>query len=371
MSALADAARECQRCFVCYEALAQQRLAAELESLQGLLGVLPELQERFDVQRNAAATNGAFLRGLFDSLGMPKVETNSADFDAASAIAWVNGTLTQLKREWTEAGLEERQHTFGPVIDALERLLPVSDTAAPPRVLVPGAGLSRLPWELSLRGYDAMGVERAMSMLLVGRYIFEVLLPTTTTAAFCPFAHECTGPCNVRRAQHLSRVLEAPGADAAAASAAASTVSAVRPARTIAGDFNVFATIPESRGTWDAVASVFYVDACGDIIGAANAAHAALKPSGLWLCCGPLEYDGSFNAHASAVRLCGDELLLLVQRIGFEILEQRDVPCEYTADAESMLRMRFECLFFVARKKVVAVEVGEEAVAAPAAAAIT
>ena len=62
---------------------------------------------------------------------------------------------------------------------------------------------------------------------------------------------------------------------------------------------------------------------------------------------------------------------MLLSILIVEILEQRDVPCEYTADAESMLRMRFECLFFLARKKVVAVEVGEEAVAAPAAAAIT
>ena len=39
--------------------------------------------------------------------------------------------------------------------------------------------------------------------------------------------------------------------------------------------------------------------------------------------------------------------------MGFDILESRDVPCEYESDTLSMLRMKFECLFIVARKRVV------------------
>ena len=40
-----------------------------------------------------------------------------------------------------------------------------------------------------------VGVERAMTMLLFGRYVLEVLLPARRSAKFCPCAHEAAGPC--------------------------------------------------------------------------------------------------------------------------------------------------------------------------------
>ena len=70
----------------------------------------------------------------------------------------------------------------------------------------------------------------------------------------------------------------------------------------------------------------------------------------MWVCSGPLEYDGTGGMHGASLRLCGDELLLLVRRSGFEILEEADRECDYTSDELSMLRMRFAALFFVARK---------------------
>ena len=123
--------------------------------------------------------------------------------------------------------------------------------------------------------------------------------------------------------------------------------------RVIAGDFETLSAREEHIGVWDGVAMCFYIDACGDAIGAAKAARTTLREGGVLVCCGPLEYDGNSNGHsdAMALRLCGDEFLLLLERMGFEILEQRDVPCEYESDTVSMLRMTFECLFIVARKK--------------------
>jgi hypothetical protein len=51
------------------------------------------------------------------------------------------------------------------------------------------------------------------------------------------------------------------------------------------------------------------------------------------------------------VRLCGDELLLLLRRRGFEVLESHSQPCSYTEDPLSILRQEFLSLFFVARKR--------------------
>ena len=58
-----------------------------------------------------------------------------------------------------------------------------------------------------------------------------------------------------------------------------------------------------------------------------------------------------FAPWQARVRLCGDELLLLLRRRGFEVLESHSQPCSYTEDPLSILRQEFLSLFFVARKR--------------------
>lgn len=65
-------------------------------------------------------------------------------------------------------------------------------------------------------------------------------------------------------------------------------------------------------------------------------------------------YEGTAGAHAIGgrkLRLCANEVLLLLARRGFEVLESRvGEECQYTQDPASMLQHVFGCLYFVARK---------------------
>jgi len=102
------------------------------------------------------------------------------------------------------------------------------------------------------------------------------------------------------------------------------------------------------------VLTCFFIDACGDVVGAIESVHAQLRPGGVWVNCGPLEYEGTAGGHTflgPTLRLCADEVLLLLSRRGFEVLES-DVnqACPYTLDTRSMLQHSFGCLYFVARK---------------------
>ena len=98
------------------------------------------------------------------------------------------------------------------------------------------------------------------------------------------------------------------------------------------------------------VISIFYLDACGTILSAIDASRQALRPGGLWISIGPLEFNGTDGGHAGGMRLSGDELLALICARGFEMVEVRDVPCAYTQDQRSMLHQQFDCLMFVARR---------------------
>ena len=170
-------------------------------------------------------------------------------------------------------------------------------------MLVPGAGLGRLAWDLALRGYQCLGIERAMTMLLTGAFVVEFLLPNGRSLDICPFVHASSGPNNVADSKHLSRRVNVP--DSAALEAARSTgadVSIQTAFRMCAADFGRLAFEEAHTSTWDAVLFCFYIDACGDVVSAVDAAYNALRAGGLLISCGPLEYDGTDGGHN--VRSC-------------------------------------------------------------------
>ena len=209
--------------------------------------------------------------------------SNTADDPGAT-----HALLTQLKREWSAEGAAERAQCFGSAIDALKRHLPITaNSPTPVNVLVPGAGLGRLNWELSLAGYTSLGIERAMTMWMVEEFVMKALLPSGKSLPVCPFAHEYSaGPTNVRQASHLSRQVMVPdpealsqaadraavalssSASATSAASAASATSAssappIAPSRVIPGDFTQFCMLPDESAKWEAVISCFYIDASG------------------------------------------------------------------------------------------------------------
>lgn len=385
---LEDALRACGGILVGYEALAKRNVISFMRQSHPLvLRVVPEIKDRIRVQLKAIETNKAFFEGMVSSM-LPQLDLKSIDMSQDDGGGTTSGLLTQLRREWSAEGALERTHCFDAALAALERHMPSASPAATtqgdgggsdgaphkrPRVLVPGAGLSRLNFELKLRGYEPLGVERACSFLLAADYMLR-LLKSGQSFPICPHAHESgIGPTNVADGRaDLGREMSVPDGDALSrASTSALGGEASLPdlfaSSTIPGDFSSLTTQPAHRGQWDAVVSCFYIDASGDVVDAAEATRRALRPGGLWVCVGPLEYEGSNGGHRleGAMRLCADELLLFVERRGFEILEKRFTPCDYTSDDNSMLRIGFNCLHFVARRVADTPEDLTEATATP------
>ena len=321
-----------------------------------LKALLPEVCQRFQKQREAIIVNQQFFRGLLEAAGLVDHEEDGYQgggeaFDDPGSIAAI---LTQLKREWSADGHAERQQCFETCLEALKQHLPVkAGEVARSRVLVAGAGLGRANFEVACCGYDTLGLERAMTMYMTSQYVLGSLLPSGSQVTICPYAHEISpGPNNVRLSEHLSRTTSVPD-ESALALVKTREASTTGDLRILPGDFNSFCALEREHGRWDACLSIFYVDASGDALEATMATRAVLKPGGLWICCGPLEFDGGGGEHRSegALRLCGDELLLFVSRSGFDLLEVRDMACGYTGDPLSMLQTGFKAIFFVARKQ--------------------
>jgi carnosine N-methyltransferase len=101
----------------------------------------------------------------------------SAGYVPESDMEKLQSTLKQFVREWGSDGAHERSQAHGPMLEALEQLCPArrGPGEAPARVLVPGAGLGRLAWEVARRGYQAQGSEFSYFMLIAGNFILNRL----------------------------------------------------------------------------------------------------------------------------------------------------------------------------------------------------
>ncbi|OAA64498.1 methyltransferase family [Niveomyces insectorum RCEF 264] len=296
-------------------------------------------------------------------------------------------TLRQFYRDWSAEGAAERERSYGPVLRILaeeraRRRQQQQQTRhggddAQFKVLVPGAGLGRLVFDLCCAGYEAEGNEISYHQLLASSYILNFTQRAGQHAVY-PWVHSFSN--HRSRANHLRayRVPDVhPGqtvANAAAAAAADGSVGSVGSMSMCAADFLCLYSDDEHAAVYDAVACVFFLDTAPNLIRYLETIRHCLKPGGLVINVGPLLWhfesnapgnhgrdedgDGEHDAASSSgiadpgsFELTDDEVMALVERLGFAV-ETRVTNLEtpYIHDEESMLQTVYKSSFWVARK---------------------
>ena len=133
----------------------------------------------------------AILHSGLQSFGIPTLQPpKSKDekdpngwrgFATSSDLDKARSTLRQFYRDWSTEGAVEREACHGPIIRALQKERQTR-SGSRLRVLVPGAGLGRLVFELCREGFDSEGNEISFHQLLASSYILN----------FCPAANNHT-----------------------------------------------------------------------------------------------------------------------------------------------------------------------------------
>lgn len=87
----------------------------------------------------------------------------------------VQSTLKQFVRDWSEDGRQERRQCYDPILDELESIYGnlTSIQRSRTKVLVPGAGLGRLAYEIASRGFVCQGNEFSLYMLMGSNYVLN------------------------------------------------------------------------------------------------------------------------------------------------------------------------------------------------------
>ncbi|KAG2747326.1 N2227-domain-containing protein [Suillus brevipes Sb2] len=262
----------------------------------------------------------------------------------------LRSTLKQFVRDWSQEGQEERETCYTPMKDAL--VAHFSDKPSPQsrqniRVLVPGAGLGRLAYDVANLGFACQGNEFSHYMLLAS---YLILNRTDAIGQYTiyPYVHSFS---NLPDREAMLRPVEIPDVLPSALPAGSSF-------SLVAGDFEeIYGTeyeegdLEPQAGQWDAVLTCFFIDTAKNIINYLRIIHRILAPGGVWINVGPLLWHFENNTtNDPSIELDLEELKMLARKIGFVISDERTIDTTYTSNSRSMLGYVYKTAFWTATK---------------------
>lgn len=299
-------------------------------------------------------------------------------YATSADLGKANSTIRQFYRDWSAEGHCEREVCYQPVIEDLRQSfngrLP-SDV----KVLVPGAGLGRLVFDLCMAGFSAEGNEISYHQLLASSWVLNHTQRKGEHALY-PFALHFS---NLKsRTQQLRKVMIPdvhPGTAMAERKSGGGAGSVDVPLGSMnmsAADFLILYGGPSQNEAFDAVATVFFIDTAPNLIRYIETIHNCLKPGGLWINIGPLLWHFEDRSSAGTdggkprdetddpeqefqgigepggMELTEEEIFQLLETMGFKIQKHVEPSheCGYIQDRDSMLRNVYRPSHWVAVK---------------------
>ncbi|KAG2129167.1 N2227-domain-containing protein [Suillus bovinus] len=258
----------------------------------------------------------------------------------------LRSTLKQFVRDWSQEGKEERDTCYTPIKDAL--VAHFSDKPSPElrqniRVLVPGAGLGRLAYDVANLGFACQGNEFSHYMLLAS---YLILNRTDAIGQYTiyPYVHSFS---NLPDREAMLRPVKIPDVLPSALPAGSNFPWL----REIYGTEYEEGNFEPQAGQWDAVLTCFFIDTAKNIVNYLRIIHRILAPGGVWINMGPLLWHFENNAtNDPSIELDLEEVKMLARKIGFVISDERTIDTTYTSNSRSMLGYVYKTAFWTATK---------------------
>lgn len=294
--------------------------------------------------------------------------------DAAkpSDIDKARSTIRQLYRDWSHDGAAERKACYDPAIQDVVKAFWHSPSKHDIRILVPGAGLGRLVFELCRRGYTVEGNEISYHQLIASNW---VLNHTITGQQFdlYPFALDFS---NVISREHQLKKVKVPDVYPGSALEdvfGKTTANAADRMSMTAADFLLLYGDEDHKDMFNAVVTVYFIDTAPNLIRYIETIRNCLRDGGFWINSGPLLWHFADRApseehHSKRIEvpcaktgiaepggfeLSDEEVLILVEKMGFDIEkhEIRNDGLGYIQNPESMLQNVYRTSHWIAKKR--------------------
>ena len=310
--------------------------------------LLPDFLTDIDKHRKAIDDNYKVLTSIVDHTDHMFTNADHAPGQAGRDVvnpltgedmSKVRTTLTQLVRDWAEEGKEERNSTYKLILDELEQLYPkhIADRSKV-SVLVPGAGLGRLMFEIAKAGFSCQGNEFSLYMLFASNFILNRCNESDCITIY-PWVHQF---CNVLSDGDPIRPVKIPDVNPHDLPQGSNFSMA-------AGDFLEVYT---ERNEWSCVATCFFIDTAHNVIAYIEKIYDILKPGGYWINLGPLLYHFADIPGEISLELSYEKLKkIIIEDFKFVLLkEDLGIKSGYIQNPNSLLKMTYESIFFVVQK---------------------
>jgi len=333
------------------------------------------LDSKFRILRKAVAANQMFLNEIIRMCPRRTIASYDGNQIEPPGLTSLEGNMDKviglfhiLARDWSKIGEKQRNESYGYILGELERWLPVTpENRNLQRVLIPGAGTGRLMLETFARGYYTQGNDFCWQVLMASQFILNSSLSPNCFLIF-PFIDD---PNNKWTANDLLQCVPIPDINIEAIVKEAQNSSTMVPKNSskrhqqphisvTAGEWlHLYADNKKEFAQWDSILTCFFLDTASNPIAYLQAIYRLLRPGGIWINFGPLQYhwkenyvdDSSDSRYRESLELSMDEILHVCERLGFEIVNgPHSKPCSYANQANSMAPNAYNAAFFTMRK---------------------
>ncbi|KAI9260802.1 N2227-like protein-domain-containing protein [Sporodiniella umbellata] len=252
-------------------------------------------------------------------------------------------TMRQFVRDWSKEGAHERKATYDPIILELNEIY--KDVSVEERgkinVLVPGAGLGRLAFDIAKEGFSCQGNEFSYYMLFGSHFILNRVEKANQYDIF-PFIHSFS---NIKTDEKQLEPITIPDI-------LPTNLPSTVDFSMVAGDFvEIYGQRESNFGAWDVIVTCYFIDTASNILEYLEVIHKALKKNGVWINTGPLLYHfDDVIAGKCSIELSLCQVKEAARKIGFEFKKESSVSTTYTSNLNGMSSYVYECATWTAVK---------------------
>lgn len=250
--------------------------------------------------------------------------------------------LLAIVRDWSDDGASERDIVYTKIVDSVvEAAMDAVSTGAVDQkkdfgVLVVGAGVGRLSWEIARDGFYVQGVESSYLLLFWANYVLNGEVGGQSGMHLYPWAHH-TGM--VEDVNEQCKEVTFPDCKVREVGSGNFTM--------VAGEF---LDLYNEDGGWDCVVTCFYLESCHSIISVVRRVAKILREGGVWVNFGGLEFRYEDSEDEPSIEVTAEELDLIIGRAGMRVLKRESVACKPPFSVGGMIEETVDACFTVAVK---------------------
>ena len=294
---------------------------------------------RINKIKQGILTNEKFLLDIVNKYKDNHINKNTK-FNSSKRLIEINKLRSTLKlfiRDWTIEGKKERDITYIPVIIEIKKYFSNFNNK---KILVPGAGLCRLAFEMAKLGCDVDAIEVSYYMLICSDFIFNSNL-TINKYQIQPLIHSFNCLKNENDPfqifnfpdENINEIMKR---------------NDFGKLNIIPGDFIL--SYKDKINCYDGVITSFFLDTANNIIQFIEIIYNILKQGGIWINIGPLLYHFHDIQNEVSIELSWEEVKKIILKFGFEIKNEKMIDSTYSSVEDRLKTTFYTCIFFTAIK---------------------